>query len=119
MLINRPCRASGLGRACCEEIVANGGHVAVLDQDEKGGQELVNRLGPAAKFFYCNVLETESISEAVEHTEAWANETGKAIGGAITAAGVARPAHVSRLCLNLVIYTSDRAGLTSNLLIVD
>lgn len=93
-MLKCPSSASGLGRACCEDIVANGGHVAVLDQNEENGQEFVKTLGFAAKFFECNVLETESIAKAVQGTIAWVQETGKTIGGAITAAGVALPAPV-------------------------
>ncbi|ATY62128.1 3-hydroxyacyl-dehydrogenase [Cordyceps militaris] len=84
--------ASGLGRACCEDIVAQGGHVAVLDQNEENGQEFVKTLGSAAQFFVCDVLESESIAKAVQGTVEWANQSGKTIGGAITAAGVALPA---------------------------
>ncbi|KAF1737524.1 hypothetical protein MY4038_009016 [Beauveria bassiana] len=86
--------ASGLGRACCEDIVAQGGHVAVLDQNEENGQEFIKTLGSAARFFVCDVLESESIAKAVQGTAEWAKQSGKTIGGAITAAGVALPAPI-------------------------
>lgn len=84
-----------MGRACCEDIVAHGGNVSVLDQNEEDGQEFAKKLGSAARFFVCNVLETESITKAVESTVEWAQQSGKTIGGAITAAGVGLPAPVS------------------------
>ncbi|KAH6682195.1 hypothetical protein F5X68DRAFT_137918 [Plectosphaerella plurivora] len=83
--------ASGLGRACVEDICRTGGHAAILDMDEEGGEQLVKDLAPRARFFKCNVLETESIAAAVAGAAAWAKETGKALGGVIPAAGVANP----------------------------
>ncbi|KAF4497337.1 glycerate dehydrogenase [Fusarium agapanthi] len=84
--------ASGLGQACVEDICANGGHVAILDMNEETGQELVKKLGSSARFFECNVLETESVSKAVQGAAQWAKETGKPLGGVIAAAGVSTPA---------------------------
>ncbi|KAM5525972.1 short-chain dehydrogenase [Fusarium oxysporum f. sp. phaseoli] len=86
--------ASGLGQACVEDICANGGNVAILDMNEENGQELVKKLGPSAKFFECNVLETESVTKAVQGAAQWAKETGKPLGGVIAAAGVSTPATV-------------------------
>ncbi len=100
--LSRHRSASGLGRACCEDIVAQGGHVAVLDQNEENGQEFTKTLGLAARFFVCDVLESESIAKAVQGTAEWAKESGKPIGGAITAAGVALPAPVCALPLMLI-----------------
>lgn len=62
--------------------------------DEEGGEQLVKDLAPRARFFKCNVLETESIAAAVAGAAAWAKETGKALGGVIPAAGVANPGMV-------------------------
>jgi 3-hydroxyacyl-CoA dehydrogenase/3-hydroxy-2-methylbutyryl-CoA dehydrogenase len=87
--------ASGLGQACVEEIVRAGGCVSILDMNEENGAELVSNLGSSkAKFFVCNVLETESIKAAVHGTVAWIKETGKPLGGVIPAAGVSTPATV-------------------------
>ena len=86
--------ASGLGKACCEEICANGGNVAVLDQNEENGEEFAKTLGSSGKFFVCDVLSSESIAKAVQGTAEWAKQSGKPIGGAITAAGVALPSQV-------------------------
>jgi hypothetical protein len=58
--------------------------------------ELVKEIGGGkTKFFECNVLETESVSAAVEGAVKWAKETGKGIGGVVAAAGVSTPAKVS------------------------
>lgn len=63
--------------------------------NDDDGEELAKSLGNAGKFFQCNVLETESVTKAVEGAAAWAKETGKALGGVIPAAGVSTPATVS------------------------
>ncbi|RFU81829.1 3-hydroxyacyl- dehydrogenase [Trichoderma arundinaceum] len=87
--------ASGLGKGSAVEIIKAGGYVAILDlSDEETGQALEKELGPAAKFFHCNVLQTESIAKAVQGTVDWVKETGKPLGGVIPAAGVGLPAAV-------------------------
>ncbi|CAH0056468.1 unnamed protein product [Clonostachys solani] len=88
--------ASGLGRACVEEICNNGGNVAILDMNEEQGLEFAKEIGDSAKFFVCNVLETESITAAVQGTVSWIKETGKALGGVIPAAGVSTPSTILR-----------------------
>ncbi len=89
-------RASGLGRACVEDICRKGGYVAVLDMNEELATELVKEIGGGkTKFFECNVLETESVAAAVKGAVEWAKETGKVVGGVIAAAGVSTPAKVS------------------------
>lgn len=63
--------------------------------NEDLANELVAEIGGGkSKFFECNVLETESIAAAVKNTIEWSNETGKQIGGVVTAAGVGNPARV-------------------------
>ncbi|KAI5467516.1 hypothetical protein BGZ63DRAFT_469184 [Mariannaea sp. PMI_226] len=84
--------ASGLGRACVEEICKAGGNVAVFDLNEENGQEAVKELSPSAKFFVCDVLQTESIKKAVQGAVEWSKETNKPLGGVIPAAGVSTPA---------------------------
>ena len=68
--------------------------MAILDMNEEAGQELVKKLSTSTKFFECNVLETESVSKAVQDAAKWAKETGKPLGGVIAAAGVSTPATV-------------------------
>ncbi len=78
-----------------EEICKNGGNVAILDMSEEAGQEFAKEIGSSAKFFVCNVLETDSISKAVKGAAEWIQQTGKPLGGVIPAAGVSTPATVS------------------------
>lgn len=51
-------------------------------------------MGSSARFFACDVLNTESITKAVRETAEWANRVNKPIGGVIPAAGVSAPATV-------------------------
>ncbi|KAK6815706.1 Protein BZZ1 [Apiospora arundinis] len=84
--------ASGLGQATAEELVRAGGYVAVLDMNDDNGAAVVSQLGAdKARFFQCNVTETESIAAAVKGTVAWVQETGKPLGGVIPAAGISLP----------------------------
>ncbi|KAK6840761.1 hypothetical protein PG995_015971 [Apiospora arundinis] len=84
--------ASGLGQATAEELVRAGGYVAVLDMNDDNGAAVVSHLGAdKARFFQCNVTETESIAAAVKGTVAWVQETGKPLGGVIPAAGISLP----------------------------
>lgn len=64
--------------------------------NEESAGELVKEIGNGkTKFFKCNVLETDSVTAAVNGAVEWASETGKKIGGVIAAAGVGLPARVS------------------------
>ncbi|EFY99146.1 hypothetical protein MHUMG1_05024 [Metarhizium humberi] len=85
--------ASGLGKACALELIKNGANVAILDMNEDG-HELVKEVGSSAKFFVCDVLNTESITKAVQGTAEWAKASNKPIGGVIPAAGVSTPATI-------------------------
>lgn len=97
-----PVRASGLGRACVEDICSHGGYVAILDMNEESGEELVKEIGGGkTRFFQTDVLETDSIAAAVKGMLQWVKETGKEIGGVIAAAGVATPAKVCSFILHL------------------
>lgn len=62
--------------------------------NEENGEELVKELSSSAKFFVCNVLETESIASAVQGAVEWSKQTSKSLGGVIPAAGVSTPATV-------------------------
>lgn len=87
--------ASGLGKSSALDIIQAGGNVAILDlSDEEDGRAVEKELGPAAKFFHCNVVETESIAKAVQGTVDWVSKTGKPLGGVIPAAGIGLPAAV-------------------------
>lgn len=83
--------ASGLGRACVQDICKKGGNAVILDMNEELGNNVAQELGPSAAFFRCDVTDTESIAAAVKDTLAWIKETGKLLGGIIPAAGVGSP----------------------------
>ncbi|ODA79404.1 hypothetical protein RJ55_04997 [Drechmeria coniospora] len=85
--------ASGLGRACVEDIVKHGGSAAILDLSEDG-KTFADELGPSARFFVCDVLDSSSIVKAVEGTVEWARATRRPLGGVIPAAGVSTPATI-------------------------
>ncbi len=63
--------------------------------NEELGNDLVNELGPSAKFFKCDVTDTENIAAVVKCSIDWIKETGKPLGGIIPAAGVGIPGLVS------------------------
>jgi 3-hydroxyacyl-CoA dehydrogenase/3-hydroxy-2-methylbutyryl-CoA dehydrogenase len=89
-------RASGLGRACVDDICSAGGYVAILDMNEELASEVVQKHSGKTKFFKVNVLKTESITTAVKGALEWVKETGKEVGGVIAAAGVSYPAKVGQ-----------------------
>lgn len=95
-MIVPPRSASGLGRACVQDIVKAGGNAAILDMNEELGGALVKDLGSATHFIHCDVSNTDSIADAVKAIAAWVKKTGKPLGGVIPAAGVGRPGLVSR-----------------------
>ncbi len=88
-------RASGLGRATIRNLISAGGYVSILDMNEEGGQVLVQELPERhAKFFQCDVSDTESIAQAVSGSLSWIKDSGKELGGIIAAAGVSTPAKI-------------------------
>lgn len=87
-------RASGLGRACVDDICGGGGYAAILDMNEELASAAVEKWTGKAKFFEVNVLETGSVTKAVTGALAWVQATGKELGGVIAAAGVSNPAKV-------------------------
>ena len=99
-------RASGLGRACVDDICGGGGYAAILDLNEELASAAVEKWAEKAKFFDVNVLETESVSKAVNSTLAWVQSTGKELGGVIAAAGVSNPAKVRQISLNGAFLTT-------------
>ncbi|KAL1882117.1 hypothetical protein VTK73DRAFT_2208 [Phialemonium thermophilum] len=84
--------ASGLGRACAQEICQNGGNAAILDLNEDQGTSTVEELGASqSRFWPCDVTSSESIASAVAGIVEWTETTGKALAGVIPAAGVGIP----------------------------
>lgn len=74
--------------------------------NEENGQEFAKELGSSAKFWVCDVLDTDSVATAVKGAAKWAKQTGKPLGGVIPAAGVSTPATVRDLIHFLgIVYT--------------
>jgi NAD(P)-dependent dehydrogenase (short-subunit alcohol dehydrogenase family) len=57
--------ASGLGQAVAEDIVAAGGHVALLDVNAGSGNALVDGLGARASFIDTDVTSEAAVNAAV------------------------------------------------------
>ncbi|QSZ37601.1 hypothetical protein DSL72_008700 [Monilinia vaccinii-corymbosi] len=63
--------------------------------NEELAGELVEEVGGGkVRFFEANVLESDSIANAVKGALEWVKETGKEVGGVIAAAGVSNPAKI-------------------------
>lgn len=76
--------ASGLGLAVAQRLVADGGHVALLDLNEGSGRAQADALGPRARFVPCDVADEASVDAAVA-------AAAEALGGldvAVSCAGV-------------------------------
>ncbi len=89
-------RASGLGRACVVDICKRGGNAVILDMNQEQGDALAQEFGSSAKFWTCDVTDTENIAQVVQKTADWVKETKRPLGGIIPAAGVGLPALVRR-----------------------
>ncbi|KAK4442465.1 3-hydroxyacyl-CoA dehydrogenase [Podospora aff. communis PSN243] len=107
--------ASGLGRACVQDICKRGGYAAILDMNSELGDALVKELGASARFFQCDVSDTDSIAAAVKGLTAWVKETGKPLGGIIPAAGVGSPGLILDKNLNPMSLESMDFVLNINL----
>ena len=77
--------ASGLGYACAELIVNNGGQVTLIDINQQAGKTAVDKLGQdQATFFKADVSNEIEIQQACEAASAFSN----GINVAINCAGV-------------------------------
>jgi NAD(P)-dependent dehydrogenase (short-subunit alcohol dehydrogenase family) len=86
---------SGLGLATAKNLHSAGAYISLLDINSENGERVLKELGnDRARFFECDVRNSESIKAAVEGTAKWAEETGKEIGGIVAAAGVGNPGKV-------------------------
>lgn len=56
--------ASGIGRASCEALAAQGAQVLVADINESGGRQTEANIGPAASFQYLDVTREEDWERA-------------------------------------------------------
>ena len=87
--------SSGLGLATVRNLHQRGGWVAIFDLNTDSGAEVVKELGSErSRFFEVDVTDTESIEKAVAGVSKWVQETGKPIGGIVSAAGVGNPGKV-------------------------
>lgn len=82
--------ASGLGEAVVRMIVKNGGKAAILDSDERLGNEIADSLGSDVFFIKTDVTEEISVKTAIEKCGAHFNS----VSFAINCAGVATPEKV-------------------------
>ena len=87
--------ASGIGRACAEEIVAAGGRVGIADIDAEGARAVAAALGSNAIAITTDVRRRDQLESAIAETE-------RAFGplrGAVAAAGLSHhaPAHEATL----------------------
>lgn len=61
--------ASGLGFATAQKLIAQGGHVVIVDLPASAGEEQARALGPRARFVPADVTETEQMAEAFDAAE--------------------------------------------------
>jgi 2-keto-3-deoxy-L-fuconate dehydrogenase len=60
---------SGIGKAICELFASQGARVFVLDMDEKGSADTVEKIkktGGSAEFFYCPVDQESTVQKTVQ-----------------------------------------------------
>ena len=77
--------ASGLGFACAEHIINNGGHVTLIDINQQAGDEAISKLGhEKAAFFKADVSSESDIQKACDAAFAFSD----GINVAINCAGV-------------------------------
>jgi NAD(P)-dependent dehydrogenase (short-subunit alcohol dehydrogenase family) len=58
--------ASGLGHAVAQRVIAEGGHVAILDVNEAQGQAAAAALGGRARFFRTDVSDEAQVNASVD-----------------------------------------------------
>lgn len=58
------------------------------------GEAFAKELGASARFWVCDVSDTDSVAAAVKGVVAWVHQTGAPLGGIVPAAGVGNPALV-------------------------
>ncbi|KAK9356903.1 hypothetical protein V1523DRAFT_341748 [Lipomyces doorenjongii] len=83
--------ASGLGLRTTQELTSYGGYVAIVDRDEEAGERVMSQIFPYSKlvrFFRADVTDAEHLEKAVDAVVAWTKETGKQLGGVVSAAGI-------------------------------
>lgn len=76
--------ASGLGEACCRQLISAGGSVLIADINEEAGKLLADELGSAARFATTDVTDEASMQSAIDLAT---SEFGR-LDGAVLCAGV-------------------------------
>jgi NAD(P)-dependent dehydrogenase (short-subunit alcohol dehydrogenase family) len=76
--------ASGLGAACARTFVAGGANVVIADLNKEGGEALAQELGERARFAQTDVVNEESVKEAL----ALAKSAFGGLQGVVNCAGV-------------------------------
>ncbi|MCB0647787.1 MAG: 3-hydroxyacyl-CoA dehydrogenase [Saprospiraceae bacterium] len=82
--------ASGLGAACAEMIVAEGGNAVMLDVNEEKGKMMENKLGRNSLFSQADVTNPESVSVALGNAITRFGQ----INGLVNCAGIGPAARV-------------------------
>lgn len=80
---------SGLGAACVELLVAQGGQVVIVDLSRSAAEAAVGKLGSAASFVEADVCDEARVREAVVAANARAP-----LGGVVCCAGIAPAARL-------------------------
>ena len=108
--------ASGIGLAAVEQLVAEGARVAVLDLNPETGRTAQAALGPAARFFECDVADVVQAESAVDAAIDWLdgvdalfNNAGLGRFGVATETDPAIWDAMIRVNLSSVFYVTRRA----------
>jgi NAD(P)-dependent dehydrogenase (short-subunit alcohol dehydrogenase family) len=78
---------TGIGLACAQAIVKDGGRVMLAARREDVLREAARSLGPSAAFVSCDVTEDASVEAAIAATEAKLGPLGLAVNAAASGSG--------------------------------
>lgn len=108
--------ASGIGRATCERLVADGAKVALVDRDRPLLEQVAHGLGSAALALPADVSQEEQVRAAVDRATAELGE----LRGVVTSAGIFRPGDMQHLAdVDLETFTHTLAvNLTGTFLVL-
>ena len=82
--------ASGLGAACCRELVTAGARVTIADVDENAAENLLAECPTGVRFIRTDVCDPEQMKAAIDSCVEWHGP----LHGVITCAGILRGARV-------------------------
>jgi len=108
--------ASGIGRATCVRLVAEGAKVALVDRDRPLLEQVAGGLGRAALALPADVSREDEIRAAVDRAAAELGE----LRGVVTSAGIFRPGDMQHLAdVDLDTFTHTLAvNLTGTFLVL-